>query len=168
MGPSTRLEKKLELVNHGNRACWSPYCRDGSSAKLDQLSKPSWWIDMQNCAAINFCIVDMNDTNINQYGNSILHINNCNDEQKEKNAGEEDLQSTGAEIDMHNSNSGVEITDGMKFAIAGGILLLLLLIALNFSSVKKLEKTLKEIKQEIKQKNKQKKSIASNRQEIFG
>lgn len=154
MGPATRLEKKLELVNHGNRACWSPYCRDGTSAKLDQLSKPSWWIDLRKCAAINFCIVDMGDTNLKQYGNSVVQINNCNDEQLEQSAGEADFQSTGENvIDAPDSQSGVEITDKWKLVIAGGIVLVLLLISKSSSKARKLEKNLIGLK----------KSIGSNR-----
>lgn len=149
MGPATRLERKLEAANHGNRACWSPYCRDGTSPKLDQLSKPSWWIDMQRCAAINFCTVDMGDTNINQYGNSIVQINNCNDEQLEKSAGEEDFQSTGdSAVDVPDSNA-LEITDDMKLAIAGGIVLVLLLVSASSSKGKKLEKNLISIKKSM-------------------
>tara|TARA_B110000027_G_scaffold130403_1_gene153172 strand:+ start:1264 stop:1776 length:513 start_codon:yes stop_codon:yes gene_type:complete len=150
MGPSTRLERKLELVNHGNRACWSPYCRDGTSPKLDQISKASWWIDMQRCAAINFCIVDMGDTNINQYGNSVVQINNCNDEQLEKSATQEDFKSTGeSAIDVPDSKSGIEITNDMKLGIAGGILLILLLISSSSSKAKRLEKNLVSIKKSI-------------------
>jgi hypothetical protein len=149
MGPATRLERKLEAVNHGNRACWSPYCRDGTSPKLDQLSKPSWWIDMQRCAAINFCTVNMGDTNINQYGNSLIQINNCNDEQLEKSAAEEDFQSTGdSAVDVPDSNA-LEITDDMKLVIAGGIVLVLLLVAASSSKAKKLEKNLINIKKSM-------------------
>lgn len=140
MGPSTRLERKLEQVNHGNRACWSPYCRDGTSPKLDQLSKPSWWIDMQKCAAVNFCILNINDTTINQYGNSVIKINNCDEEQLKES--EEDLQSTG-------EKSGVEITNSMKFAIACGIMLVFLFISKSSSKVKKVEKDLSSLKKSI-------------------
>ncbi len=151
MGPSTRLERKLELANHGNRACWSPYCRIGTSPKLDQLSKPSWWIDMQRCAAINFCIVDMDDTNLNQYGNSILQINNCNDEQKQKSAGQEDFQSTEESVvDVPSTNSkSSELSDDMKLIIGVGIFLVILLVSSISSKAKKLEKNLTNLKKSI-------------------
>lgn len=79
-GPSTRLERRLDEANHQNYACWSPHCRDGTVPKKGQLSKPSWWKDLGHCAAINFCTINI-EGNIQQYGNSIMPIHNCSDEQ---------------------------------------------------------------------------------------
>jgi hypothetical protein len=149
MGPSTPLEIKLESVNHGNRACWSPYCRDGTSPKLDQLSRPSWWTDLGKCAAINFCILNIKDTTITQYGDSVFQIDNCDDDQLKENAGEEDLESTGDPVVDVPSDSGIEFTDDIMLAVAAGIMIVLLLMASSSSRTKKLEENLNSMKKKM-------------------
>ena len=151
MGPSTLLEKKMDQVNYGNNACWSPYCRDGTSPQLDQLSKPSWWTNMERCAVINMCVVNINDSNINQYGNSVFKIENCDDEQLEKFAAEEDhTTSTGEDVVKVPDLNAVEITEEMKLMIAGVLVLVLLLILSSVSKTEKLENNLIRIKNKIK------------------
>lgn len=137
MGPVTPLEKKLDLVNHGNRACWSPHCRNGTSPKLDQLSKPSWWQDMQRCAAINFCTVNIENSNIHMYNDSLFVMDNCSEEEKIKSSGDDDLIPTGeSAVDVSkyvdDSQNSEESTKNMKLLI--GIIIIIFIFILIFIS----------------------------------
>jgi hypothetical protein len=147
MGPRTRLEKKLDLVNHGNRACWSPYCRDGTSPKLNKLSKSSWWLNMERCAAINFCNIDMGDTIINQYDDSVLQIQNCSEEEFQNNAHADDLQNLEQESSVSVPDNVIDSQkiddddddddDDVYLWIGGLVLFILFVLALFFYKMKK-------------------------------
>lgn len=63
-------------VKKGNYACWSPKCKSGTAPERGQLHFSRWWQYIDACTPITICNVDLGDTILNMYDQSIFKIEN--------------------------------------------------------------------------------------------